>query len=59
MCKALCGGGCVNHFFVGNNANIFPGLQERKLRFKETIVSKLISKVRVHIKDPLASEVIF
>lgn len=49
---------CIS-FFVGNNANIFPGLQERKLRFKETIVSKLISKVRVHIEDPLASEVIF
>lgn len=49
---------CVS-FCVGINANIIPGLQERKLRFKEIIVNKLVSKVRIHIKDPLASEVIF
>lgn len=36
---------CVS-FCVGINANIIPGLQERKLRFKEIIVNKLVSKVR-------------
>ena len=32
---------CIS-FCVGNNANIIPGLQERKLRFKEIIVNKLV-----------------
>ena len=43
-------------FHLDNNPNVIPNLQERKLKFKEIIVNKLVGEVRIQIKDGLALE---